>query len=321
MPIAKIAPSMLSSDFANLASEADRMIQCGADWLHMDIMFATRNGWVGWTLSSNHNILALVVSGYQIYGTTGLAEMFGLFSDILYQILLLALLSFKALESTPSNILLPLCFTQLHGCWNLLSSERIIVLISCRAYLDCHLMVTNPLDYVEPLGKAGASGFTFHVEASKDNWQELVQQIKLRGMKPGVALKPGTPVEEVYPLLDGENPVEMVLVMTVEPGFGGQKFMLETMEKVRDLRKKYPSLDIEASPSLTMMLQSPKIGNHKTSVMFDIVMQVDGGLGPSTIDAAASAGANCIVAGSSVFGAPEPAQVISLMRKSVEVAH
>lgn len=81
-------------------------------------------GWVGWTLSSNHNILALVVSGYQIYGTTGLAEMFGFFSDILYQILLLALLSFKALESTPSNILLPLCFTQLHGCWNLLSSER-----------------------------------------------------------------------------------------------------------------------------------------------------------------------------------------------------
>lgn len=161
-----------------------------------------------------------------------------------------------------------------------------------KAYLDCHLMVTNPLDYVEPLGKAGASGFTFHVEVSKDNWQELVQQIKSKGMKPGVALKPGTPVEEVYPLLDGENPVEMVLVMTVEPGFGGQKFMPETMDKVRDLRKKYPTLDIE----------------------------VDGGLGPSTIDAAASAGANCIVAGSSVFGAPEPAQVISLMRNSVEVA-
>ncbi|KAI8533431.1 hypothetical protein RHMOL_Rhmol10G0009500 [Rhododendron molle] len=218
MPIAKIAPSMLSSDFANLASEADRMIQCGADWLHMDIM----------------------------------ANIFSKFYWVL-----------------------------------------VLVPLQDGAYLDCHLMVTNPLDYVEPLGKAGASGFTFHVEASKDNWQELVQQIKSRGMKPGVALKPGTPVEEVYPLLDGENPVEMVLVMTVEPGFGGQKFMPETMEKVRDLRKKYPSLDIE----------------------------VDGGLGPSTIDAAASAGANCIVAGSSVFGAPEPAQVISLMRKSVEVAH
>ncbi|KAL5057908.1 hypothetical protein RYX36_029513 [Vicia faba] len=84
----------------------------------------------------------------------------------------------------------------------------------------------------------------------------------------------------------------MVLVMIVEPGFGGQKFMPEMMEKVQILRKKYPLLDIE----------------------------VDGGLGPSTIDTAASAGANCIVAGSSVFGAPEPAQVISLLRNSLQKA-
>ncbi|KAF6161434.1 hypothetical protein GIB67_009313 [Kingdonia uniflora] len=161
-----------------------------------------------------------------------------------------------------------------------------------KAYLDCHLMVTNPLDYVESFGRAGASGFTFHVEVSKDNWQELIQRIKAKGMRPGVALKPGTPIEEVYPLVEDENPVEMVLVMTVEPGFGGQKFMPEMMDKVRTLRKKYPSLDIE----------------------------VDGGLGPSTIDMAAAAGANCIVAGSSVFGAPEPAKVISLLRKSVEEA-
>ncbi|CAM0149809.1 unnamed protein product [Urochloa decumbens] len=167
-----------------------------------------------------------------------------------------------------------------------------------KAYLDCHLMVTNPSDYVEPMGKAGASGFTFHVEVARDNWQELIQSIKSKGMRPGVSLRPGTPVEEVFPLclkkeilqVEAENPVELVLVMTVEPGFGGQKFMPEMMDKVRTLRKKYPSLDIE----------------------------VDGGLGPSTIDVAASAGANCIVAGSSIFGAADPGEVISVLRKSVE---
>ncbi|KAG2644449.1 hypothetical protein PVAP13_2KG203171 [Panicum virgatum] len=198
MAAAKIAPSMLSSDFANLASEAERMLRLGADWLHMDIMDG--------------------------------------------------------------------------------------------AYLDCHLMVTNPSDYVEPLGKAGATGFTFHIEVTRDNWQELIQSIKSKGMRPGVSLRPGTPVEEVFPLVEAENPVELVLVMTVEPGFGGQKFMPEMMDKVRTLRNKYPSLDIE----------------------------VDGGLGPSTIDVAASAGANCIVAGSSIFGAADPGEVISMLRRSVE---
>ncbi|XP_051141389.1 ribulose-phosphate 3-epimerase, cytoplasmic isoform isoform X2 [Andrographis paniculata] len=203
----KIAPSMLSSDFANLASEAERMIRCGADWLHMDIMVS-------------HFVPNLTIGA-------------------------------PVIESLRKHT---------------------------NAYLDCHLMVTNPLDYVEPLGKAGASGFTFHVEVAKDNWSKLVRQIKSRGMTPGVSLKPGTPIEEVFPLVEGENPVELVLVMTVEPGFGGQKFMPEMMDKV------------------------------------------DGGLGPSTIDMAASAGANCIVAGSSVFGAPDPGHVISLMRKSVEDA-
>ncbi|CAI0456903.1 unnamed protein product [Linum tenue] len=176
---AKIAPSMLSSDFSNLATEAQRMLDCGADWLHMDIM-------------CSHFVPNLTIGA-------------------------------PVIESLRKHT---------------------------KAYLDCHLMVTNPLDYVESFGKAGASGFTFHIEAARENWNELIQKIKAKGMKPGVSLKPGTPIEEVYPLVEGENHVDLVLVMTVEPGFGGQKFMPEMMDKVRRLRQKYPSLDIEASHSL-----------------------------------------------------------------------
>ncbi|KAK4409998.1 Ribulose-phosphate 3-epimerase, cytoplasmic isoform [Sesamum angolense] len=227
-PNPKIAPSMLSSDFANLAAEADRMLRYGADWLHMDIMMIRH-------------------------------ELSG-------------------------------CRTGSHFVPNLTIGAPVIESLRKHtdAYLHCHLMVTYPIDYVEPLGKAGASGFTFHVETAKENWQELIHRIKSKGMRPGVALKPETPIEE----LEAKDPVEMVLVMTVQPGFGGQKFMPDMMDKVRDLRKKYPSLDIE----------------------------VDGGLGPSTVDLASSAGANCIVAGSSVFGASYPAQVISQLRKNVQDA-
>ncbi|KAH7298077.1 hypothetical protein KP509_25G026000 [Ceratopteris richardii] len=153
-------------------------------------------------------------------------------------------------------------------------------------------MVTNPSDYVTSLAKAGASGFTFHIEVAGDGWKELLKDIKSAGMQAGVALRPATPIETVFPLLEGEEHVDMVLVMTVEPGFGGQKFMPEMMQKVNVLRKRFPWLNIE----------------------------VDGGLGPSTIDEAAQAGANCIVAGSSIFGSQDPAGVISILRVKVEEA-
>ncbi|KAI5061696.1 hypothetical protein GOP47_0024201 [Adiantum capillus-veneris] len=160
------------------------------------------------------------------------------------------------------------------------------------AFLDCHLMVTNPSDYVAPFAQAGASGFTFHIEVVKDEWKDLLKSIKSAGMQAGVALRPGTSVEQIFPLVEGEEHVDMVLVMTVEPGFGGQKFMPEMMAKVNILRKKFPWLHIE----------------------------VDGGLGPSTIKEAAQAGANCIVAGSSVFGSQDPAGVISILRSKVQDA-
>ncbi|MCO5553116.1 hypothetical protein L7F22_006637 [Adiantum nelumboides] len=160
------------------------------------------------------------------------------------------------------------------------------------AFLDCHLMVSNPFDYVGPFAQAGASGFTFHVEVVKDDWKDLLKSIKSAGMQAGVALRPGTSVEQIFPLVEGEEHVDMVLVMTVEPGFGGQKFMPDMMAKVHILRKRFPWLNIE----------------------------VDGGLGPSTIEEAAKAGANCIVAGSSVFGSQDPAGVISLLRSKVQEA-
>ncbi|XP_076949543.1 ribulose-phosphate 3-epimerase, cytoplasmic isoform-like [Bidens hawaiensis] len=215
-----------------LVSEAQRMLGFGADWLHMDIMIYI------------HAFTKYSVLNLNYYGSDfGLLDLGSGYMSIGWDVQDFA----KAL------MLLSLCFFTIH---NILCSHFVPnltigtpVIESLRkhtnAYLDCHLMVTNPLDYVDQFGKAGASGFTFHVEVSKDNWQELVKRIKSKGMRPGVALKPGTPVEEVFPLVEGENPVEMVLVMTVEPGFGGQKFMPDMMNKVRTLREKYPTLDIE----------------------------------------------------------------------------
>lgn len=127
--------------------------------------------------------------------------------------------------------------------------------------------------------------FTFHAEAD-DNIEEVIQAVKLENMKVGIALKPKTSLQSVLPFI---KDVDMVLVMTVEPGFGGQSFMPEMMEKVRVLRKLYPHLDIE----------------------------VDGGISRDTIDVAAQAGANVIVAGTSIFKAPVPAEMISYLRQRV----
>jgi ribulose-phosphate 3-epimerase len=106
-------------------------------------------------------------------------------------------------------------------------------------------------------------------------------------MRVGIALKPGTPVESVYPYVPD---LDQVLVMTVEPGFGGQAFMAECMPKVRALRERFPDLDI----------------------------QVDGGLTLDTVDQAAAAGANVIVAGTAIFAADDPGAVIQGLRRSVE---
>ena len=159
------------------------------------------------------------------------------------------------------------------------------------AFLDCHLMVTNPPDYVQPLRDAGANMFTFHVEASFSALDAVRRCATTpTGMLAGVALKPGTPAEAVHTRCatrgrprDGPRHDRRARVR-----WAG--FMPETMPKVRALRARYPELDV----------------------------QVDGGLGPNTIDQAADAGANVIVAGSSVFGAPDPVKAIATLRAAVE---
>lgn len=155
-----------------------------------------------------------------------------------------------------------------------------------RAFFDCHMMVENPERWVEDFAKFGADQFTFHYEATRDPIA-LCKLIKSYGIRAGCGIKPGTSVDVLFDLAPY---LDMALVMTVEPGFGGQKFMADMMPKVEALRERFPHLDI----------------------------QVDGGLSKSTVPMAAEAGANVIVAGTSVFTAADPADVISFMRNEVE---
>jgi ribulose-phosphate 3-epimerase len=121
----------------------------------------------------------------------------------------------------------------------------------------------------------------------------LIRYIHEQGMQAGIAIKPDTPVDVLWDIIESEDPAErpdMVLVMTVHPGFGGQKFMASELPKVAALRARCPDLNIE----------------------------VDGGLGLGTIDQAADAGANVIVAGSAIFGAQDPGDVIAKLREAVQ---
>lgn len=156
------------------------------------------------------------------------------------------------------------------------------------AFLDVHCMITDPDRWVNDMAKAGASQLTFHVEATEDP-KAVARHIRAAGMQCGVALKPKTPASAVTELVE-EKLVDMVLVMTVEPGFGGQSFMHDMMPKVSQLRQAYPHLNI----------------------------QVDGGLSETTIDAAAKAGANVIVAGTSIFKASSRRGATEAMRNVVK---
>ena len=153
--------------------------------------------------------------------------------------------------------------------------------------LDCHLMIVNPEKYVERFAKAGADFITVHYEACKDNLKEVLLLIKSTGVKCGAVINPDTPVDaikDVLPLCD------MVLVMSVFPGFGGQKFIPECLDKLRELR---------------MLIDG--LGK-------DILLEVDGGVHAGNIEEIKAAGANVIVAGSAVFNAENRAEMIAKLK-------
>ena len=139
--------------------------------------------------------------------------------------------------------------------------------------MDVHLMVTEPIRYVEDFAKAGADILTVHVEAC-ENLVETVDKIHACGMKAGVSIKPNTPVSALEPVLDK---TEMFLIMSVEPGFGGQAFIPESLDKIKELRNLLNARGIQAD------------------------IEVDGGIYHSNVKEVLNAGANVIVAGSAVF--------------------
>ena len=155
--------------------------------------------------------------------------------------------------------------------------------------LDVHLMIVNPDKYVERFAKVGAQMISFHYEAALEHSQEVIDLIHSFGVKAGIVINPDCPVEKIYPYL---GTVDFVLIMSVFAGFGGQKFIPESLKRIKAVKA-----------------EQARIGR-------DIPIEVDGGVDPSNAGALAAAGASILVAGSSVFKAPDPVKAISEMKNA-----
>lgn len=217
----KIAPSILSADFAKLGAEIQEVEAAGADWIHVDVMDGH--------FVPNITIGPLVVE------------------------------AIRPVTKLP---------------------------------LDVHLMIENAEQYVETFAQAGADYITVHVEASP-HLHRTIQMIRNAGAKPGVVLNPHTPIEAILPIL---SEVDLVLFMTVNPGFGGQAFIPEVLDKVSALRA---------------------IIDEKG---YDIDIEIDGGINEETIQDAVRAGANVFVAGSAIFNKEDRAKALQGIRAAGERA-
>lgn len=158
--------------------------------------------------------------------------------------------------------------------------------------MDCHLMIEDPARWAPPYAEAGAYNVTFHAEATDDP-VSVARDIRAAGAKAGLSIKPGTPIE---PYLEILRDFDTLLVMSVEPGFGGQSFIPEVLAKVGTARR------LVDSGELT------------------VVVEIDGGISADTIEMAAEAGVDCFVAGSAVYGADDPAAAVAALRRAAAAA-